>query len=83
MPSNVFLLYCQHTYHAACCAAIFGVQLLYRHELAVPCASQATLEVLELFDDSLLLKQPLGPLRIYNVSDDTEMYITDYKSKPI
>jgi hypothetical protein len=44
------------------------LQSLRRHELPAPTASQATLEVLELFGEMLLLKQPLAPLMIYNVS---------------
>jgi hypothetical protein len=53
---------------------VFCLQLLRRHELPAPSASQAMLEVLELFDDMLLLKQPLGPLRIYNVSNAHALY---------
>ncbi|WIA16717.1 hypothetical protein OEZ85_013371 [Tetradesmus obliquus] len=47
-------------------SAVNGM-LLRRHELATPPGSQPTLEVLELFGDNLLLKQPLAPFKIYNV----------------
>jgi hypothetical protein len=50
------------------CCVVLCVQLLRRHELAAPSASQASLEVVELFGDMLLLKQPLGPCKIHNVS---------------
>jgi hypothetical protein len=49
------------------CCWLPWLQVLRRHELLTPSGSQPTLEVLELFGDMLLLKQPLAPFRIYNV----------------
>lgn len=44
------------------------MKLLARHHLALQLLAPAELEILELFGERLLTKQPRQPLRIYDVS---------------